>query len=82
MKTETVTTHELQDGDLITTHGALLRLRDRKVWKDFPSARPDYAPVITFNCDCENDGGTIPRNWLKRWVVQGNGLANWARVVS
>lgn len=82
-----VSTHELSNGDIVWTHGARLRLRDRAVYAD----NGPGGDVIAFHVDCLNDGGAIPRHWLfgatsdpysTRYTIQGNSFARWSREVA
>ena len=86
---ESVSTHDLREGDVVKYYGVFFRLRDRR------SAPTDLAPkgsaeadyfgdTVWFRTDVLDDAdnnGFIPQGWLKDWTFQGNKLARWGRVV-
>ena len=84
-KTESVSTHDLQNGDMIRFYGVVLELRDRKEWGvTAPHTEELHGQVITFKTniiDQTQNNGFIPQSWLNDWTVQGNKLARWARIV-
>lgn len=67
-------THELRNGDIVRTHGATFRLRDRQ--------EHDHGPrhVITFKTDLlALDGDASMRHFeADKWIIQGNELARWS----
>lgn len=83
--TETVSTHELQVGDLVSCHGAIFRLVKRNEEKR-PSRHGKYEPkydlVVWFNTElvCEGMFCVIPKHWVNDWHIQGNGIAYWTRL--
>jgi len=83
---ETVTTHELRNGDVIASHGSLFKLKDRKVSQSHDVT--DYGgEVIWFRTAYLGPllkGGqeSIPSALRKDWVIQGNKLATWARITA
>lgn len=42
----------------------------------------ENGPVVVCETRLLNDGGSIPRDWLRDWRIQGNGAARWARVAA
>ncbi len=85
---ETVSTHDLRDGDVIVYYGVAMRLRDRKsrptdlAEAGTPEAER-FGDTVWFKTDILDDtrnNGFIPAHWLKDWTVQGNKLAKWCRV--
>lgn len=74
-----VTSHDLNNGDIINAHGALLRLRDRSAHSDAQNKNM-YGDVVHFAVDVLVEGNTIPKHWLQDFAIQGNGAATWARV--
>lgn len=82
MKTKTVNTHELQSGDVVACHGCLFKLTERKEW---PAADDtEYRGVcVTFQTELlvYASNGNMPYHWALDWVIQGNKLAMWAKVV-
>ena len=75
---ETVNTHALRNGDLVSTHGVLFRIRDRAEHV----MGGDYGVTVSFKTDvvAVQPDSTMPAHWRKDWTIQGNGLATWARV--
>lgn len=86
MKTETVTMHDLKDGDLVQHYGVIFKLRDRKDHGMRPDDDADLqGACITFKTDvidASNRSETFPKAWLKDWVFQGNKLMTVKRVAS
>lgn len=83
-KLETVSTHDLAEGDCILYYGVTFRLRDRKEHAMRAGDNPETQGVcVTFRTDVVADAsnGFFPKSWLKDWTVQGNGMARWARLV-
>lgn len=86
-----VNTHELNNGDMISCHGATLRLSNRKdhglhPYSDHTAEK--HGSIITF--DVERVGeeyGSFPKHWLdstdpqERYHVQGNRLASWSKII-
>lgn len=85
---ETVTTHDLRDGDVIVYYGVAMRLRDRKsaptdLAKAGTPEAERFGDTVWFKTDIVDDtrnNGFIPASWLRDWTVQGNKLATWCRV--
>lgn len=86
--TETVTTHELQEGDLITCHGGVFELGTRNVSQahevqELPAGECVwFASTYLGRARSDTECG-IPKHWRtddRPWQVQGNGLARWARI--
>ena len=62
--TETVTTHDLNNGDVVRYYGAELRLRDRKEHPEHIGAPVSNGVVITFETDLlNNPGGDFPLSY-------------------
>lgn len=90
-QTESVTTHDLQPGDVLWHHGAELELLERREHPCGEFARDDEREIearngvcVTFTTRCLNDGGDIPAAWRNReggFSIQGNRGARWARIV-
>ena len=76
IKCQSTKTNDLNNGDIVITHGAVCRLTNKKVW---PADK--YGTCVTFNTEILNDGGTIPKNWLKDWTIQGNERATWNKII-
>lgn len=69
-------TFELQEGDILSHHGAILVLKNRR---EHPGTR-DSGPVVVFHSDVVTYG-VLPRHWCepgKGWIIQGNELAYWS----
>lgn len=81
---ESVTTHDLADGDIVKVYGCTFRLKDRKEWPIASNEDPvRQGACITFATDgleYSPDCG-FPQWWFDDWTVQGNKLATWARQV-
>jgi len=86
--TETVTTHELQEGDLITCHGGIFELGQRNVSQAHEARELPAGDTVWFSSTyigrAHSDTSCgIPTHWRSDespWQVQGNGLARWARI--
>lgn len=89
MNLQRVSTHELQNGDIILNYGAKLRLSDRQEHGVTAGHTEEYnGQCITFAVELIGDDcGSMPRHWLTaenprdRYHVQGNKLAFWYKVV-
>lgn len=85
MKTERVTTHELNEGDHVLHYGVVFELHTRKAWAKRDGDSEAQGECITFETtviDATNRSVNFPKSWLADWVFQGNGLAHWARIIS
>ena len=84
---ESVTTHELRDGDVIRCQGYLLELAHRQEAPDTVNDNASGNVVWLRGYPITDDLGAIPRSWMERedetgrryWLVQGNGRASWLR---
>lgn len=74
-KTASIPTNQLQVGDIVWAHGARFRLLTKNRSQ---SHSPKHGGVSWFTTKLLNDGGTIPKSWLKDWIIQGNDLARWS----
>lgn len=86
---ETVTTHDLQIGDLICVHGAILKLTTREERPDTINKNDAGNVVWLRGYPIGYTLGAIPKSWLTRdedgrayWLVQGNGRATWLRMTN
>ena len=86
---ETVTTHDLQIGDVIRTEGALLRLATRDERPDTINNNEAGNVVWLRGYPVGDTLGAIPKPWMERdengdgyWLVQGNGRATWLRMIA
>lgn len=84
---ETVTTHELQVGDVVRTEGALLKLATRDERPDDINNNDAGNVVWLRGYPVGDTLGAIPKPWMERdengdayWIVQGNGRATWLRM--
>ena len=84
---ETVTTHDLQIGDVIRAEGALLKLATRNEGPDTINNNEAGNVVWLRGYPVGDTLGAIPKSWLTRdedgegyWLVQGNGRATWLRM--
>lgn len=81
--TESVTTDQLREGDIVLHHGMVLDLSNPKSW---PHAGYEGRTVYSWLGTVLNpaEGADkfedIPRSWwVDGWHVQGNELAHWVR---
>jgi hypothetical protein len=84
IKTETVTTHDLVEGDLVRTYGVTFRLRDRKNYGLTAGFDPiTQGDCISFQTDvvADDSDGAFPASWQKDYTVQGNRMMTWSRIV-
>lgn len=85
MKTETVTTHDLKEGDLVKHYGIVFKLRDRKNHGMCGASDEKLQGVcISFKTDvvdASERSPIFPEHWLKDWTFQGNKLAHFNRVI-
>ena len=85
-----VTTHDLQDGDVIRCQGCLMELAHRQEAPDTVNANAFGNVVWLRSYPISDDLGAIPRSWMERedetgrryWLVQGNGRATWLRRIT
>ena len=83
---ETVTTDQLQDGDVLLHYGAELQLQGRRV---HDLSRFDQRDCFTFRGILVNPGDVDDLDpWMLAiiqregcWPIQGNELARWSRIV-
>jgi hypothetical protein len=85
MKTESVSTHDLREGDLVWFYGVVFRLRDRKNHGLTEGFDPDIqGDCITFRTDIVDATercSHFPASWAAEWTFQGNKLSRFARVL-
>ena len=84
-KLESVTTHDLNNGDLVYAHGTIFRLKDGR------DCEPRYGETLNDWQGCTRvfetevvqveDPRGMPASWRAGWTIQGNKLAKWGRVV-
>ena len=93
IKTTTVNTHQLVEGDRISYYGCIFELYEMKNW----GLRADNCPTLQGDCitfktklihhpDFTKKEGddpfyAFPVSWAKDYHVQGNKLATWAKIV-
>jgi hypothetical protein len=74
--------HELIAGDIVSTHGALIQLKEVYclIWEK----QKDNACVVAVGecINLDDPRNSIPRSWFEgdkrnEWNCQGNKLANW-----
>lgn len=81
---ETVSSNQLTVGDRVFTHGRLFSITAIRVYE---ALRPRglVGPMeAVYACSTtllETYNDTIPEAWATDWVIQGNLLAQWSRVV-
>ncbi len=85
---EIVTTHDLKVGDVIRTHGALLKLTTCNEGPDTVNNNASGNVVWLRGYPVGDTLGAIPKPWMERdengdayWLVQGNGRATWLRML-
>lgn len=84
---EKVTTHDLQNGDVILCQGCLMELDARNERADDINGNQFGNVVWLRGFPINDDLGGIPASWMSRedetgrryWSVQGNGRAIWLR---
>lgn len=84
---ESVTTHQLQDGDVIRCQGCLMELRHRQEAPDTINGNDAGNVVWLRGYPITDNLGAIPASWMEHedetgnryWSVQGNGRATWLR---
>lgn len=85
---ELVTTHELQEGDIVLSHNGVFEL-GKRIESQAHEARELPAGITvwfdtTYLGRAHSDTSCgIPKHWRNDdtpWRIQGNGLAKWARV--
>ncbi|QJA42975.1 hypothetical protein [Phaeobacter phage MD18] len=80
---ETVNTHELRNGDLVSVNGTLFKLRDRQE-RDLKEGESGWknGPVVWFRTDVVaiGDPDGMPAHWREDWIIQGNRAAIWQRL--
>ena len=80
---ETVNTHDLRNGDLVSVHGTLFQLKDRQE-RDLKQGESGWhdGPVVWFKTDviAISDESGMPAHWRDDWTVQGNRAAIWQRL--
>lgn len=75
---ETVNTHELKDGDIVFSHGAIFELKDGRRFED---SFTGFGMVFGTNLILECPHYSIfPKSWQDTWTIQGNANARWLRV--
>jgi hypothetical protein len=78
-----VNTHELQDGDVLYTHGMRVLLHgDGTVSESHGSCPAEWAPVLWWEAEIlsvEEEDSPVPSAWIAdgTWTIQGNGGALW-----
>jgi hypothetical protein len=84
---ETVTTHDLQIGDVIRTEGAILKLATRDDRPDTINNNEAGKVIWLRGYPVGDTLGAIPKTWMEReengdayWLVQCNGRATWLRM--
>lgn len=79
-----VSTHELQNGDVIMNCGVYFLLSNRKDWPltGDDSAERGHVVTLVGNPVGEFEGHNFPRHWLKDYSIQGNKLAMWCRITA
>lgn len=79
----TVTTHDLQNGDVIFHHGVYFQLAGRKEWpmrKDDCPDRQGVCVTLTGTPIASNEHHGFPVHWMKDFGIQGNKMATWCKV--
>lgn len=74
--------HELIAGDIVSTHGALIQLKEVYclIWE---KDKDNACVVAVGECiNMDDSRNSIPRSWFdgdkrNEWNCQGNKLANW-----
>ena len=80
---DTVDTHALKNGDLVSVSGTLFKLRDRQSRAPRTGESGSmYGDVVWFKTDVALVGNPdgMPAHWRDTWTVQGNKMATWQRV--
>ncbi len=84
MNTETVTMHDLNEGDLVRHYGVIFKLRDRKDHGMRPEDDADLqGACITFQTDVVDASercSSFPLGWVRDWKFQGNKLMRVCRI--
>lgn len=93
-KYEIVSTDQIRINDLILTHGTIFRITEIVVYPHGESIYFDTGHGMretagprrpVFACKTavvERLSDSIPTHWLPEWIIQGNHLARWSRVLT
>lgn len=77
-------THQLQIGDIVSTHGSLFRLTERHVDATALPCRPRvvvWFRTVYLGVDANlGNEESIPQHWRDDWTVQGTEWKSWAVV--
>ena len=78
----TVNTHDLREGDIIRTHGMVVRIGAKQISDQGPHADNGYGCAHYHLSEILAATEGMPQPGSRLWNVQGNRLATWAKYIA
>lgn len=76
---ESVNTHELREGDIVRTHGMVVRIGEKQISDKGSHADNGYGCAHYHLSEILASYQGMPQPGTRLWNVQGNRLAMWER---